>query len=157
MDGSLWKRCHCRQARLVLTHSLLGVAALAVTIVALMPGSANGQRWYGNAQVSVSNTRSEAGAFPESGRLNANTFLNVEDVLFYKNRIRLAGKFDWRQELHNTYHEYRPTYYFDLNGYGYGINTSYSPYRRKSARYEDISGTVPADLYFRNWRRAAPR
>ena len=94
MDNSLWKICACGSAWLVLTRSLFGVVVLAVTTVALMSESANAQRWYGNAQVSVSDTRNDAGELPKSGRLNANTFLNVEDVLFYKNRIRLAGKFD---------------------------------------------------------------
>lgn len=154
MDGALRKRCHYRQARLVLTHALVGVGALAVIIVALMPGSATGQRWYGNTQVTVTDKRSETSAYPKSGHLYANTFLNVEDVLFYKNRIRLAGKFDWRDELYSSYTEYRPTYYFDLNGYGYGVNTSYSPYTRKGALLGGTSGSSPIDVFYRNWRSA---
>ena len=154
MDAFFWKKRHCRQARRALAHTLVGVIASAATIIALMPASASGQRWYGNTQLTISDTRSETGTIPKSGRLYANTFLNVEDVLFYKNRIRLAGKFDWRDELHSSYSEYRPTYYFDLNGYGYSVNTSYSPYKRKGALLGGTSGVSPIDVYYRNWRGA---
>ncbi|MCX6836065.1 MAG: hypothetical protein NTW07_13240 [candidate division Zixibacteria bacterium] len=117
-----------------------------------MPSSASGQRWYGNGQLSVSDTRTEASGLTRSGRLFANTLVNVEDILFYKNRIRLGARFDWRDELHSTYHSYRPTYYFDLNGYGYSVSTSYSPYKREAALLGDPSGTSTTDVFYRDSR-----
>jgi hypothetical protein len=144
----------CPQKELTQTAQAIGraVAFLVMGIALwLFAGSTpvHAQRWYGNGQLSVTDTRTEAVAQPRTGRLYANTFINVEDILFYKNRIRLAGRFDWRDELHSDFSSYRPTYYFDLDGFGYAISTSYSPYKRKAALLQDPSGT---DVFYRDWR-----
>ncbi len=154
MDGSLWRRGSCGHTQLTLSNALWGAAALIMMTVVFVPGSACGQRWYGNGQLSMSDVRTTGATTSRSGQMMANTFINVEDVLFYKNRMRLAGRFDWRDDLHTDYRSYRPTYYFDLSSYGYSINTSYSPYSRRDRTISDTAGTSLVDVFYRDWRGA---
>ena len=90
----------------------------------------NAERWYGNLVLTGQRTRTTPVGSNDGSMYQAHANVNVEDVLFYKNRLRVAGNFDWRREA-SGYKEYRPIYYGDLFGYGYAINTSYSPYKRK--------------------------
>jgi hypothetical protein len=114
--------------------------------------SAHAQRWYGNFSFSAQKSRTAPAATPRTGLYVAQAAVNVEDVLFYKNRIRLAGNFDWRDDMYTTFREYRPIFYGDLYGYGYALNTTFSPYKRMSSRLADTTGVQTIDVYYRDWR-----
>jgi hypothetical protein len=110
------------------------------------------QRWWGNGQVSASETRADLGDVPKSGHVSTNLFLNVEDVLFYKNTLRLAGRWDWMKELHSGYQISHPVYYLDLSGNGYALNNSYSQYKRNVVLLQTGLGTNVSDVRYRDWR-----
>jgi hypothetical protein len=98
---------------------------------------------------------------PKTGHVTSNLFLNVEDVLFYKTRMRLAGRFEWFKELHSGYQLVHPVYYLDLAGYGFALTNSYSQYKRQLALLESGLGTTTSDVRYRDWRStlavSAPR
>lgn len=110
------------------------------------------QRWYGNFSLSAQRTRTAPSASPNTGMYLAQATVNVEDVVFYKNRFRLAGNFDWRDDMYTAFHEYRPIFYGDLYGYGYALNTTFSPYKRMSARLGDSTGAATTNVFNREWR-----
>lgn len=124
----------------------------SVVAVLSLATSSESSRWYGSFSLSAQKTRQSPAAIPRTGLYSSQALLNLEDVLFYKNRIRLAGNFDWRDDMYTTFREYRPIYYADLKGYGYAINTSWSPYKRTSAVAGDSTGTQTIDIFVRDLR-----
>lgn len=130
-----------------------GAVCLVVVVIGLvLAPPAQAQRWYGNFSFSAQKSRTSPAPVPSSGMYLAQGIVNVEDVLFYKNRVRLAGNFDWRDDMYTTFHEYRPIFYGDLYGYGYALNTTYSPYKRMSARFGDSTGAATTNVFNRDWR-----
>lgn len=129
------------------------VPTLLVVLLSLGFGaSSQAQRWYGNFSFSAQKTRTAPSLAPNRGLYMAQATVNVEDVLFYKNRLRLAGNFDWRDDMYTSFHVYRPIFYGDLYGYGYALNTTYSPYKRMSARFGDSTGAATTNVFNRDWR-----
>jgi hypothetical protein len=127
------------------------VVAWAITaVVGFSP--VKSERLYGNAQLSVSDSRSEASNPEKSGRVYATTLLNIEDMLFYKNRMRLAWRFDWRDDTYSDERDYHPTYYFNLDSYGYHFDASLSPYKKRTERLGDSTGLRIFDVFYRDWR-----
>jgi hypothetical protein len=105
------------------------------------------ERWYGNLVLTTQRTNTTPVGVTDGDMYTAHANVNVEDVLFYKNRFRLAGNLDWRRET-GEHTVYRPIYYADVFGYGYAINSSYSPYKR---RMPGATGSL-VDVHTRDWR-----
>lgn len=106
-------------------------------------------RFFGNATLSYEHIRQEVETEVTDDITRETAILNYEDVLFYKNHIRLTANLQRRQLSFTDYHEFRPIYYFDLKSYGYGVNVRYSPYKRRSLT---ASGIDLIDVYYRDWR-----
>ncbi len=117
-----------------------------------MPYSASAQRWYGNVSFSAQQSQTSPAQIPKSGLYVPEALINVEDVIFYKNRLRLAGNFDWRDDMYTAYREYRPIFYGYLSGYGYELNSSLSPFSRLTARTGDSTGSPTFKVYNRESR-----
>jgi hypothetical protein len=117
-------------------------------VLFLAPSQTMAERWYGNLILSALHSSADQIGADNGSSYMAHAIVNVEDVLFYKNRIRLAGNFDWRRQA-DGYKTYRPIYYFDLTGYGYALNTSYTRYGEKGLL--PIQGTL-IDVNTRDWR-----
>ncbi len=84
--------------------------------------------------------------------LNAETiFLNYEDVLWYKNRLRISAYLSRREMSFSDTREFRPTYSAELRSYGYFISSSYSPYTQRAVT-QTGTGLVQADIIHRDWR-----
>jgi hypothetical protein len=84
--------------------------------------------------------------------LNAETvFLNYEDVLWYKNRLRISAYLSRREMGFSDTREFRPTYSAELRSYGYFISSSYSPYTQRAVT-QTGTGLVQADIIHRDWR-----
>lgn len=84
--------------------------------------------------------------------LNSETLLlNYEDILFYKNRIRLSA-YLYRRELGlSDDREFRPIYSGELRSFGYFLSSSYSPYTEQ-ALTQTASGLRTVEIEHREWR-----
>lgn len=135
------------------THASVVSLALFLLFFCLgMPENTQAQRWYGNLSLSAQRSHVAIPGGATTGLYSANGFLNVEDVLFYKTRIRLSTSLDWRREAFSARRQYRPTYYLYLIGSGYEFNSSYSPYHRLTTTVSDTSSAAAFRLYLRDWR-----
>lgn len=127
----------------------LVTVVLAVGVCILMSDSARAERWYGNIVLSALNNSSTLpSSVDEGANYQAHANINVEDILFYKNRFRLATNVEWRHQG-DGYEQYRPTYYFDLFGYGYTFNSTYSRYKVKGKL---LQPQILVDVFTRDWR-----
>ncbi len=84
--------------------------------------------------------------------LNSETLLlNYEDILFYKNRLRLSA-YLYRRELgQSDDREFRPIYSAELRSFGYFFSSSYSPYTEQ-ALAQTASGLRTVEIKHREWR-----
>ena len=112
-------------------------------------GSAFGNRLYGNATFSYEHIRQHDGETLKDDLTREIAIINYEDILFYKNQLRLTANLQRRELSFSDYHEFRPIYYLDLKSYGYAVNVRYSPYTRKSLT---ASGIDLVDVFYRDWR-----
>ncbi len=122
---------------------------LALAATCLVAGQAKAGRLFGNATLSYERISQDGddGATDDVTRETA--ILNYEDVLFYKNHIRLTANLQRREQSFSDYHEFIPIYYFDLKSYGYALNVRYSPYKRRGIT---VGGVEIIDVYYRDWR-----
>ena len=134
------------------SHANLLCAVLCGCGCLLIPAPSHAQRWFGNLSLSAQRSHVAISGGETTGLYTANGYLNVEDILFYKTRIRLATSLDWRREAFSSRRQYRPTYYLYLIGSGYELNSSYSPYHRLTTRVSDTSIGAAFRLYLRDWR-----
>jgi len=125
----------------------VALTAIALILVLGFSETARAERWYGNFVLSTEKTSTTPVGMSDGSTHQVHVFVNVEDALFYKNKLRLAGNLDWRREASGR-KEYRPVYYADLSGYRYTLNTSYSSYKRE---YETLLGS-PVDVYTHDLR-----
>lgn len=87
-----------------------------------------------------------------SDDLNSETFLlNYEDVLWYKNRLRLSAYLNRRELGLTDDREFRPTYSAELRSFGYFLSSSYSPYTQVAVT-QTGEGLRRVDIIHREWR-----
>ncbi len=87
-----------------------------------------------------------------SDDLNSETLLlNYEDVLFYKNRLRLSAFINRRELGFTDDREFRPTYSAELRSYGYYLSSSYSPYTQRAVTQTSL-GLLRTDIVHRELR-----
>ncbi len=109
-------------------------------------------RLFGNASLSYEHIKQQNGEADEDDITRETAIINYEDVLFYKNHIRLTANLQRREQSFANYHEFQPVYYLDLKSYGYAFNARYSPYKRRSYT---AAVTEFVDVYYRDWRITA--
>lgn len=115
----------------------------------LMPNRAYAGRLFGNATLSYEHLSQGGPDGGEDDITRETAIINYEDILFYKNRVRLTANLQRREQSFSDYHDFQPIYYFDLKSYGYAFNVRYSPYKRQGATF---SGLDLVDVYYRDWR-----
>ncbi|UCD62520.1 MAG: hypothetical protein JSW34_07050, partial [Candidatus Zixiibacteriota bacterium] len=125
------------------------IAVVAIALVASLSPDSRAGRLFGNASISYEHVTRDAEETATDDVTRETAIINYEDVLFYKNRIRLTANLSRRQLSFSDYHEFQPIYHFDLSSYGYSLNLRYSPYKRRSLTF---TGTEPIDVYYRDWR-----
>ncbi len=133
-------RC-CRFCTITLFMAVIGLS--------LSGREAKAGRLFGNATLSYEHITQETDAEVKDDITRETAIINYEDVLFYKNHIRMTANLQRRELSFSDYHEFRPIYYLDLKSYGYGVNVRYSPYKRRSLT---ASGVDLIDVYYRDLR-----
>lgn len=123
--------------------------AVMLTVLCFTGQETKAGRLFGNATLSYEHVRQQTDTEVRDDVTRESAIINWEDVLFYKNHIRLTANLQRRELSFSDYHEFRPIYYFDLVSYGYGVNVRYSPYTRRSLT---ASGVDLIDVYYRDWR-----
>lgn len=87
-----------------------------------------------------------------SDDINSETLLlNYEDVLFYKNKLRLSAYLYRREIGLSDDREFRPIYSAELRSHGYFISSSLSPYTIQAATPTG-TGLRPLEIQYRDWR-----
>ncbi|UCE23405.1 MAG: hypothetical protein JSU74_08860 [Candidatus Zixiibacteriota bacterium] len=122
---------------------------LVLAAVCLFAGEAVAGRLFGNATLSYERISQDGDDGVTDDVTRETAILNYEDVLFYKNHIRLTANLQRREESFSDYHEFIPIYYLDLKSYGYAVNVRYSPYKRRGIT---VGGVDVIDVYYRDWR-----
>lgn len=108
---------------------MIRLPAIALVLLVLCSQSANADRYYGNISMGYSK-QFESEGVPGWTQQQQQLALSYEDVLFYKNRMRLGLNFYRTQRPQSDRYDTRPIYSFDLSSYGYSLRFSYSPYKR---------------------------
>lgn len=142
----------CVKYLITSTFYLCPAVVTTATVMMGLMGSVFAQQWNGNASFSAQTSRTAPSVVPKSGTYNTRAFVNIEDVLFYKTRLRLGGNFTWRDEMYSVLREFRPIYNSSLSGYGYVLTSTYSPFWRFTTRPGDSTGSKMFRVYHRDWR-----
>ena len=122
---------------------------LVLLVVLLGVGQADAQRLSGNFSYSYEHLTQQAAEDREDNLSRESAIISYEDVLFYKNDMRLTANLQRREFSFSNYHEFIPIYSLDIRSYGYNFSTRYSPYRRRSILLESDDFL---DVYYRDWR-----
>lgn len=118
----------------------------------LLGGSPQAGRLFGNASFSYEHITQEAQERREDDLTRETAIINYEDVLFYKNSLRLTANLQRRELSFSDRREFQPIYNLDLRSYGYSFNARYSPFKRRGIT---VAGTELIDVYYRDWRLTA--
>lgn len=107
------------------------------------------QRLFGNASFSYEYIRQVAAQEQTDNLTRESAVISYEDVLFYKNQLRLTANLQRREFSFTSYHEFIPIYTAELRSYGYTFGARYSPFTRRSILF----GTDDfVDVHHRDWR-----
>ena len=122
--------------------TIFGLLLVMVTV-------ADAQRLFGNFSYSYEHLTQRTAVTREDDLSRESAIISYEDILFYKNEMRLTANLQRREFSFSDYHEFVPIYSLDLRSYGYSFSARYSPYRRRSSLLES---TDFIDVYYRDWR-----
>lgn len=119
------------------------------TIVLFAAAGGHAQRLFGNVSYSYEHLTQKSLETRTDDLSRESAIISYEDILFYKNEMRLSANLQRREFSFSDYHEFIPIYSLDLRSYGYNFSARYSPYRRRSIL---LSSDDFIDVYYRDWR-----